>query len=93
MGIRMALGASHLNLLGLVLGQSLWTTLAGIVIGLAGASVLTRFMSSLLFDVRAADPTTFALVALALLAIALVASYVPARRATLADPMHALRVE
>jgi putative ABC transport system permease protein len=93
MGIRMALGASRLNLLALVLGQSLWTTLAGIVIGLAGAGVLTRFMSSLLFDVRAADPATYAMVAMALLLIALVASYVPARRATLADPMHALRVE
>ena len=93
MGIRMALGASRFSLLRLVLGQSLWTTLAGVVIGLAGAGVLTRFMSSLLFDVRAADPTTFVAVALALVVIALVASYVPARRATSVDPMHALRVE
>ncbi len=79
--------------MGLVLGQSLWTTLTGVVIGLAGAGVLTRFMSSLLFDVRAADPATFAAVALALVVIALLASYVPARRATSVDPMHALRVE
>jgi putative ABC transport system permease protein len=93
LGIRMALGASRFSLLRLVLGQSLWTTLAGVVVGLAGAGVLTRFMSSLLFDVRAADPATFVVVALALVVVALLASYVPARRATSVDPMHALRVE
>jgi predicted permease len=93
MGIRMALGASRFDLLRLVLGQSLWTTLAGVVIGLAGAGFLTRFMSSLLFSVRAADPATFLLVAGGLIVIALLASYIPARRATSVDPMHALRVE
>jgi len=93
MGIRMALGASRADLLRLVLGQSLWTTLAGVIIGLAGAAFLTRFMSSLLFSVRAADPATFLLVAAGLIVIALLASYIPARRATSVDPMHALRVE
>jgi putative ABC transport system permease protein len=93
MGIRMALGASRFDLIRLVLAQSLRTALTGIAVGLVGAAFLTRFLSSLLFSVRAADPMTFTVVALGLVAIALLASYVPARRATSVDPMNALRVE
>jgi putative ABC transport system permease protein len=93
MGIRMALGASRFDLIRLVLAQSLRTALIGIAVGLVGAAFLTRFLSSLLFSVRAADPVTFTLVALGLVAITLLASYVPARRATSVDPMNALRVE
>lgn len=93
MGIRMALGASRFELLRLILAQSLWTTLTGILIGLAGAGFLTRFLSTLLFDVRAADPFTFLLVAGGLIVVALLASYIPALRATSVDPMHALRDE
>ena len=93
MGIRMALGASRFDLIRLLLAQSLRTALTGIAVGLVGAAFLTRFLSSLLFSVRAADPVTFTLVALGLVVIALLASYVPARRATSVDPMNALRVE
>ncbi len=93
MGIRMALGASRFDLIRLVLAQSLRTALTGIAVGLVGAAFLTRFLSSLLFSVRAADPVTFTLVALGLIVIALLASYVRARRATSVDPMNALRVE
>ncbi len=93
LGIRMALGASRFQLLRMVLGQSLWTTLGGIVIGLAAAGFLTRFMASLLFSVGAADPAIFALVALGLFVVSLAASYIPARRAASADPMISLRAE
>ena len=93
MGIRMALGASGFDLLRLILAQSLATTLAGIVVGAVGAAFLTRFMSTQLYAVRPGDPETFTMVAAGLILIALLASYVPARRATSADPMHALRVE
>ena len=92
-GIRMALGAQTMDVLKFVIRRGMVLALAGIAIGLATALGLTRLMSSLLFDVRAADPATFAAVALALVVIALLASYVPARRATSVDPMHALRVE
>ena len=93
MGIRMALGAGRLDLVRLVLGQSLLLTGAGIVLGAAGALALTRLMASLLFDVRAADPPTFLLVAAGLALVALLASYLPARRATQVDPVDALRQE
>jgi predicted permease len=93
MGIRMALGASRLQVMRMVLGHSLGLVLAGIVLGLAGGVLLTRLMSSLLFDVRASDPSTFAAVALAMFAIGLVAALVPARRATLIQPIEALRQE
>ena len=93
MGIRMALGASRWSLLRLMLGQSLWMTLTGAAIGLVGSIVLTRFMATMLFDVKASDPSTFALVALLLIVVALAASYIPARRATGVDPVNALRDE
>jgi predicted permease len=92
-GIRMALGARSLDVVRLVLGQSLWLTLAGIAAGLAGSLLLTNFLSTLLFNVKATDPATFGLVALTLLLVALSASFVPAYRATTVDPVNALRQE
>jgi predicted permease len=93
MGIRIALGAGNGNILWLVLGQSLWMTAAGLSIGIAGSLVLTRFLSSLLFHVKATDPFTYAVVALFLALVAQVASLVPAYRATTIDPVNALRQE
>jgi putative ABC transport system permease protein len=92
-GVRMALGAVPHNVLGLVLGRASVTIAIGLVIGLAGAFALTRTMVSLLYGVSADDPSTFAGVALLLAGIALIATYVPARRAAKVDPMVALRYE
>jgi ABC-type antimicrobial peptide transport system permease subunit len=89
----MALGAVPGNVLRLVLSHATATVFAGVVIGLAGAFALTRGMQSMLFGVSAADPVTFAGVALLLAAVALFATYIPARRATKVDPMVALRYE
>jgi putative ABC transport system permease protein len=93
MGIRMALGARRANVLGLVMKQGVRLALLGIVAGLAGAWGLTRLMSSLLFDVTPTDSVTLASVALTLALVALLACYVPARRATKVDPLVALREE
>ncbi|HEX8650253.1 MAG TPA: ABC transporter permease [Pyrinomonadaceae bacterium] len=92
-GIRMALGAQPFNILQLVIRQSLILVSVGLVLGLAGAFALTRVMSSLLFGISATDRLTFVLVSLLLGSIALVASYIPARRAAKVDPMVALRHE
>jgi len=92
-GVRMALGAERGNVLLMVVGQGALLALVGIGIGLAGALVLSRFLSSLVSGVRTTDPAIYALVALALLAVALLASYIPARRASKVDPMVALRYE
>jgi putative ABC transport system permease protein len=92
-GIRMALGARRSDVLRLIVGQGLALAGAGITLGLFGAFALTRLMTSLLFGVSATDPLTFAAVALLLAAVALAASYLPARRATKVNPLVALRHE
>ena len=93
MGVRMALGASAANVLRLVLGQAAVTTGIGIMLGLVGSFILMRSLQSMLYEVGAADPLTFAAVALLLLIVALLAAYLPARRATKVDPNVALRYE
>jgi len=92
-GIRVALGAQRGDVLRLVLGEGLSMTFLGVVIGLAGALALSRLLSNLLFGISAADPVTFACVAIILTAIAIAACYIPARRAMRVDPIIALRYE
>jgi putative ABC transport system permease protein len=92
-GVRMALGAQQANVLRLVIGQGLKLTLVGIVLGLLGAWGATRFMQALLFGVGTTDFQTFAAIAFLLLLIALLACWLPARRATKVDPLVALRSE
>ncbi|MBI3667063.1 MAG: ABC transporter permease, partial [Acidobacteria bacterium] len=92
-GIRMALGARQADVLQLVLKQGIRLVAIGLAVGLAAALALSRLLSSLLFGVSAADPATFFVVSVLLTAIALLASYIPARRAARVDPMAALRYE
>jgi len=92
-GIRMALGAGQESILQMVMRNGATLALAGVAIGLAAAFLLARLISSLLFQTSASDPPTFSLVPLLLLAVALLASYLPARRAARVDPMVALRYE
>lgn len=92
-GLRMALGAQHREVQMLMLKQGMLLTLIGTVIGIAGALALTRLMSSLLFGVKPTDPATFTVIGLFLMMVALIACYLPARRATRIDPMIALRAE
>ncbi len=90
-GVRVALGAQRWDILKLALGQGLRLTAGGVVIGLAGAAALTRVIASQLYEVTASDPATFIASALLLMAVAIVASYFPARKAMNVDPMVALR--
>jgi ABC-type antimicrobial peptide transport system permease subunit len=92
-GIRMALGAQKTDVLKLVMRQGIILTLAGLAIGLATALGLTRLIKSFLFGVSAVDPVTFIIALLILAAVALLACYLPARRAANVDPMVALRYE
>jgi putative ABC transport system permease protein len=91
--VRVALGAEQWDVLKSILGRGLRLTLFGIAFGLAASFYLTRFLSNLLFHVPQADTVTFIVVSLSLGGIALLASYIPARRATKVDPVVALRYE
>ena len=93
LGIRIALGAAPSQVRRLVVGQGLGLVITGIGFGLGGAVAPTRYMESLLYGVTATDPITYAGVAVVLAAAALIASYLPARRATRVDPILALRAE
>jgi putative ABC transport system permease protein len=92
-GLRMALGAQLSDVMNMVLRSGMWLALIGIAIGLVGAFFLTRLMSKLLFGVTPTDAVTFASVAGILFVVALLACYIPARRATRVEPTEALRYE
>jgi ABC-type antimicrobial peptide transport system permease subunit len=92
-GIRSAIGATRRQIVILILRQGLWKTGLGVIAGLAGAVALSRFVSSLLFEVQPIDYFVYAAVALLLTVVALVASWLPARRAAKVDPVIALRAE
>jgi ABC-type antimicrobial peptide transport system permease subunit len=93
MAIRLALGASHGKVLHLVLGEGLAVSLFGVVIGLIAALGLSRVMANYVYGITSTDPLTFAIASLLLIAVALLASYIPARRAAGVDPVVALRYE
>jgi predicted permease len=92
-GIRLAIGANRMQVLGMILRQGVALAVAGIVVGVAGALALTRMMASLLYQVQPSDPVTFVSVPVALIAVAALASYLPALRATRVSPVRALRTD
>ena len=92
-GVRSAIGASRGQIAGLIVRQRLWKGGIGVVLGLIGAAVLSRSMTTLLFNVRPTDPAVYGAVSFVLIAVALLASYLPARRAARIDPLVALRNE
>ena len=92
-GIRMAIGAQPRDVFKMILGQGMMLTIIGMAAGLAGAFALTRLMATMLFTVKPTDPVTFSSVAVLLLLIALLACYIPGRRATKVDPVNSLRYE
>jgi putative ABC transport system permease protein len=92
-GVRIAIGASRRDVMGLVLGQTLWLASAGVVVGVLAAVALTRLMRTLLFEVEPGDPMTIAAVVVVLVGVALLAGFVPGRRASRVDPIVALRYE
>jgi ABC-type antimicrobial peptide transport system permease subunit len=92
-GIRGALGATRGQIVGMIFRQGLWKTGVGLVIGIGGALYLSRYLGSLLFEVKPTDPLVFAAVSASLLAVGLLASWLPARRAANIDPVIALRCE
>ena len=92
-GLRQALGARRIDVLSMVVRQGLALTAVGVALGLGGAFAVTGYLDSLLFGITPTDATTFVTVPLVLLAIALLACYVPARRATRVDPLIALRTD
>jgi ABC-type antimicrobial peptide transport system permease subunit len=92
-GVRIAVGAERLDVLALMLGQSAMLVVPGIVLGLAGAAALTGYLESMLYGLAPLDTRTFVVVPVAVVVVMLVASYLPARRATRIDPVVALRCE
>jgi putative ABC transport system permease protein len=92
-GVRVALGAQRRDVMAMVVGQGMTMTIVGTAIGVAASAALSRLMSSLLFGVSAVDPATFVAIPLLLIAVALAACYVPARRAMRVDPLQTLRSE
>jgi ABC-type antimicrobial peptide transport system permease subunit len=92
-GIRVALGAQRTNILVMAIGEGMQLVVIGLAIGLIGAGAMTRFVRAMLFDVSPFDPATFAVISATLAAVAFLACYVPARRATRVDPLVALREE
>jgi putative ABC transport system permease protein len=92
-GVRLALGATPTSMMGLVLSQSARLTIPGLLIGVVLALAFARVLSSFLYEVGTLDPITYIAVAVLFLAVALAAAYVPARRATLVDPLISIRNE